>query len=126
MAQRLQIDEAMATPWPRHPGRGRHRPGAPISPSTSARPWATTGSSRPLRRDPWRAPWPLPAGEEGWFGPPDRHHLQGVEESTASRGGVQSVFLDKEGQTITYLSYFSGASLAGRGPAPVRGGLCQR
>lgn len=48
----------------------------------------------------------LPAGEEGWFGP-QTVTLQGVEESTASRGSVQSVFLDKEGQTITYLSYFS-------------------
>lgn len=48
----------------------------------------------------------LPAGEEGWFGP-ETVTLQGVEESTASRGSVQSVFLDKEGQTITYLSYFS-------------------
>ena len=42
----------------------------------------------------------LPAGEEGWFGP-QTVTLQGVEESTASRGSVQSVFLDKEGQTIT-------------------------
>ncbi len=48
----------------------------------------------------------LPDGEEGWFGP-QTVTLQGVEESTASRGSVQSVFLDKEGQTITYLSYFS-------------------
>ncbi len=52
----------------------------------------------------------------GLVRPPDRH-LQGVEESTASRGGVQSVFLDKEGQTITYLSYFSRAS-------PGRPGTC--
>ena len=42
----------------------------------------------------------LPDGEEGWFGP-QTVTLQGVEESTASRGSVQSVFLDKEGQTIT-------------------------
>lgn len=68
----------------------------------------------------------LPDGEEGWFGP-QTVTLQGVEESTASRGSVQSVFLDKEGQTITYLSYFSrGIPWPAGGPAPVRGGLCQR
>lgn len=48
----------------------------------------------------------LPDGEEGWFGP-QTVTLQGVEESTARSGSVQTVFLDKEGQTITYLSYFS-------------------
>lgn len=48
----------------------------------------------------------LPAGEEGWFGP-QTVTLQGVEESTAHSGRVQTAFLDKERQTITYLSYFS-------------------
>lgn len=48
----------------------------------------------------------LPAGEEGWFGP-QTVTLQGVEESTAHSGSVQTAFLDKERQTITYLSYFS-------------------
>lgn len=48
----------------------------------------------------------LPDGEEGWFGP-QTVTLQGVEESTAHSGSVQTAFLDKEGQTITYLSYFS-------------------
>ena len=48
----------------------------------------------------------LPAGEEGWFGP-QTVTLQGVEESTARSGSVQTAFLDKERQTITYLSYFS-------------------
>ncbi len=33
--------------------------------------------------------------------------LQGVEERTAHSGSVQTAFLDKERQTITYLSYFS-------------------
>lgn len=48
----------------------------------------------------------LPDGEEGWFGP-QTVTLQGVEESTAHSGSVQTAFLDKERQTITYLSYFS-------------------
>ena len=48
----------------------------------------------------------LPDGEEGWFGP-QTVTLQGVEESTAHSGRVQTAFLDKERQTITYLSYFS-------------------
>ena len=48
----------------------------------------------------------LPDGEEGWFGP-QTVTLQGVEESTARSGSVQTAFLDKERQTITYLSYFS-------------------
>lgn len=48
----------------------------------------------------------LPDGEESWFGP-QTVTLQGVEESTAHSGSVQTAFLDKEGQTITYLSYFS-------------------
>ena len=48
----------------------------------------------------------LPDGEEGWFGP-QTVTLQGVEESSAHSGSVQTAFLDKERQTITYLSYFS-------------------
>ena len=48
----------------------------------------------------------LPAGEERAGSAPRPSPSRGWR-STASRGSVQSVFLDKEGQTITYLSYFS-------------------
>ena len=67
----------------------------------------------------------LPAGEEGWFGP-QTVTLQGGGEHRLPR--QRPIRLPGQGGADHHLPLLllPGHCLAGGGPAPVRGGLCQR